>query len=475
MLQIEPSSDGKVGFGSPRVAALLVLAISAPLSHEQRSSSIPPRIFSYAVTMLGRISHALSNVMDQDTLLAYLSHCSVSAVFCAAEFHFKKDDSFFPIEDGLPNDASGEIFIPAKLQLQQLNDGACGIHSQEEDNKETMTFMEVILDNIKYIWQLIKFGSTDEVLKTLRSWKEELETSSTGSSADALAFMLQYFSIMKLLAKIWPYLISPRKHCTYRIGELGLLLEKLDRALRKMRYRFIGLDKPVELHIMELILLNYVLRLSSVEAYCDGTTLGKLHFALSRIEFLLKEASIEPSIFVTELKKSLHEIGFSTKGSFNSPFLFRKLIENFSLKPFVLGVKLKHLKAELDVNDNDFDNPFHFIPGLPVGIQLEITLYNISTENRLWLQLTTAEDLTEFVFLDLNRFGGDNQIRKFTFVAPFCKTPKAKSFTLKVYLGMECLSDHVHLSKCCRGPKQGLVYMCQEKEVFLSMDLKREW
>ncbi|KAI8556393.1 hypothetical protein RHMOL_Rhmol05G0249400 [Rhododendron molle] len=48
--EIEPCCDDKLVFYGGRVAALLVLAISAPLSHEQHTFSIPPRIFCYAVT-----------------------------------------------------------------------------------------------------------------------------------------------------------------------------------------------------------------------------------------------------------------------------------------------------------------------------------------------------------------------------------------------------------------------------------------
>ncbi|GMP51385.1 hypothetical protein CsSME_00017636 [Camellia sinensis var. sinensis] len=440
--EIEPSFGGKLGFDSRRVAALLVLAISAPLSNEQRTCSTPQRIFSYAVTLLGRISHALSDVMDQNTLLAYLSHCSSSIVISAAEFDFKKKEPFLPLEDGVPNNGSD---IPA---------------------------VDLILEKVKDIWQLIQLGCTGEVLKTLRSWKNVLATFTTGSSPGSIAFMLQYLRVVKLMAKIWLRFISPRKVCLYGMGEVGILLGKLDTTLREMRYRFIGLSKEEELHVLELILLNFILRLSSVEVYYDFTTLKNLHSTLSRVEFLHEELSIQPSNFVTELKKSLHEIGFSTDGPFYTPFLIQKLVEFFSLKQFVFCGKLKHIIAELDVHDNDFENPFHFISGLPVGIPLEITLYNISRENRLWLQLAVDETLTEFVFLDLERFGGSNQIRKFTFVAPFYKTPKANSFSMRVYIGMECLSEDVYSFKRRGGPKRELVFLCKEKEVFLSMGVK---
>ena len=105
LLQIDRASECKLGFDSTRVAALLVLAISAPLSHEQHVCSIPPRIFSYAVTLLGRIARALTDVIDQNALLTYLSRCSISTTISATEFNIK-----------IPNDTSNEIMrMPMEL------------------------------------------------------------------------------------------------------------------------------------------------------------------------------------------------------------------------------------------------------------------------------------------------------------------------------------------------------------------------
>ncbi|KAG5550678.1 hypothetical protein RHGRI_015584 [Rhododendron griersonianum] len=113
---MEPCCDGKLVFDAGRVTALLVLGISAPLSNEKHTFSIPPRIFHYAVELLGRISHALSDVMDQDTLLAYLYHCSGSRVMSSGEFDFKRKESFLPVEDGSTNNAIYEKSCSADMQ-----------------------------------------------------------------------------------------------------------------------------------------------------------------------------------------------------------------------------------------------------------------------------------------------------------------------------------------------------------------------
>ncbi|KAG9134129.1 hypothetical protein Leryth_004806 [Lithospermum erythrorhizon] len=71
--RMEPSLEFAFGFDEMKTAALLVLAISAPVSLEHHICTIPPRIYSYAVTMLGRMSHGLADIVTQSTLLFVLS------------------------------------------------------------------------------------------------------------------------------------------------------------------------------------------------------------------------------------------------------------------------------------------------------------------------------------------------------------------------------------------------------------------
>ncbi|CAK9162369.1 unnamed protein product [Ilex paraguariensis] len=488
--EIEPSFDGKLGLDSARVASLLVLGISTPFSHERHICSIPPIMFSYAVTLLGRISRGLADVMSQDTLLAYLTHCSRSSVFSASEF-FKGEEPVSPVVNGDPPSVTcTSTSSPVGMHLLQISDGFCETDSQKtygprevitppvgyqlEVHDEVTNFLKFILAKMKDIWTLIQFGCMDDVIRTLRSWKEELATYATDSlqSAGVLSFISKYLQVVKLLGKVWVDFLSIRKLQLNALGELGPVLGKLDRSLRDMRYRFIGLSKEEELHILELILITYTLRLSYVGVGCPQSALKKLYSTISRVEFLHEEGSIEPSKFVIELRNSLREVGTCDDGDSYSPFLFQKLLEFFSLKQFMLCGELKHVWAELDAQGSDFEDPLPFIAGLPVGIPFEVTLYNFLSETRLWLRMRLDNELTQFVFLDLNQFEGSDEIRKFTFVAPFYKTPKASSFRLRFCIGLECLSEDVHVANYSRGPKHELAYLCKEKDVHLSMVVK---
>lgn len=306
-----------------------------------------------------------------------------------------------------------------------------------------------------------------------RTWKEELATITTESyqSSDVLVFALQYLRVVKLLGKAWMHFMPRRKLYSNRIGDLGFILGKLDKNLLEMRYTFIGLSKEEELHIMELILVTYILRLSSGEDCCHNSAQKNLCSTISHLESL-HEGSIESSIFVNELKKSLPEIDISITGPSHSPFPFQKLLEFFTLKQFLFHGEIRHVNALLEVHNNDCENHLPFVSGLPVGIPFHITLYNTSCEERLWLRMSVNKDYTQFVFIDLKLFGGCNSIRKFTFVAPFYKTPKVDSFSLRVCIGMECFYEDVYLLRDFWGPKRELAYLCKEKEVYMSMVVK---
>ncbi|EOY07059.1 ARM repeat superfamily protein, putative isoform 1 [Theobroma cacao] len=485
--ELEPAFGGKLGFDSTRVAAFLVLAISVPLSHEKDARGVPPRIFSYAVTWLGRISHALSDLMSQETLLAYLSECSRSSIISLADFKIK--DALPTVEGDMPSHLCSDVGSPVRIPLWQQDGetsdhhhtklwslGKSATHAEYElgEHDELRKSLNLIFRKVKDLWPLVQLGCTNEALKAIRACKEEVAsyTAESPGSAGAVAFTLQYLRITKLLVAVWEHLLLTKKLNPYGVGKLELLLAKLDRRLREINNRFIGLSKGEELQIMDLIVVACLLRLSKVEIYCYETAMKKLSSTISHVEFLHKEGSIEPSHFMVEVKKSLHEVGSSIGGNTCKPLLFKKLVDSFSFEQFVLCASPRYLNAELEVPGNDSESPLPFISGIPASIPLVITLHNISSDNKLWLRISMSEESTQFVFLDLNLIRGNNEVRKFTFVAPFYLTPKAVSFTLRVSIGMECMGETLHLVKTFGGPKCELTYLSPEKEIFLCKSTK---
>ncbi|KAI4356079.1 hypothetical protein L6164_000129 [Bauhinia variegata] len=483
--EIEAAFEGKLEFNSARVAALLILSISASLSLAN-VDRIPPVMFSYAATFLGRISFAFNDVMDRDTLLAYLSEKSRSAVYPRTSIMHEEGKQQSPsLSSDPPYNASNEMISSVRTLSQEkdikseiqshimLQPKVASSHVQQElvVYNEVIPLINHFLAEAPNMWPLIQSGCTNQILKILRHWKEELATTTFDSlgSGDAVAFTLQYVRIIKLLAELWQHFLPAKRFCSRGMGELDLKLAKLARSVKELRSRFIGFSPEEELNVLELILVTLALRLCKVEICCHILTFRRLAAVLSYAESLLKQGSTEPSMFVVELRKLLQESGTSMNGASLSPVLFDRCLKFFSPKLFVFRGNIRPLKAELRIPDNNMEHPLSFVSGLPVATPCEIKLYNISTENRLWLSMSMDDGSTQHAFLDLTLFEGVGDIKRYAFAAPFYRTPKANSFTLRVSIGLECLFDYVSpvQNQMYGGPKHELTFLCEE-QVYLS-------
>ena len=165
------------------MAALIVLAISAPLLGEN-ACTIPPTICSYAVTMLGRISNALGDVMDRSSLLSYLAQCSRSTRISAVEFKELKQQ--FPLTKGayVQDCSNDDTMVSGVIPFQQKIDGTSetqfpkinGPSRSEtsvlvdklEVHDEVIKSMNAILAKVQHIWPLVQSGNICEVLRILR-------------------------------------------------------------------------------------------------------------------------------------------------------------------------------------------------------------------------------------------------------------------------------------------------------------------
>lgn len=484
--ELEPAFGGKLGFDSAKVAAFLVLAISASFSREKKADCISPSIFSYAATMLGRISQAVSGVMSQDALLVYLSKCSRSSDYSLEEF--EREGLLLPaVEIDALSHACFESISSIEMSLRHFDNESADILtqkmfalrgssknstsnavSQQNELDELRKFVNIIFGKVGDLWLLMQSGLTTEASETLRACKEEVATFPQvyPGSAGILSFGQQYICIVELLAQVWQHLVPTSKFRYYGMGNLEILLGEVDWRLRDIRSRFTGLSTEEELQILNLAVVTCLLRLSKVEYFCYDTTMKRLSSTISYVEFLYDKESLEQPDFLAEVKKLLNEIA-STGGSSFNPLLFKELLNSFSLKQFTLSGNPKYVNAELEAPGNSSENPLPFISGLPACIPLEITLHNVLSENRLWLRITVSEESTQFVFLDLDRNEGENDLRKFTFTAPLYQTPNASSFTVRVSIGMECLFEDIH-DEGFGGPKHEVTYVSPEIEVYLS-------
>lgn len=292
-----------------------------------------------------------------------------------------------------------------------------------------------------------------------RACKRELPifASEPAGTSPSLAFADQYLRLVKLLAQIYVHFLPTANYYNYRIGDLDLLLAKLDRRLRDTRCRFIGLSKEEELRVLELLLVSSVFRLSKLEIHCE-IAVRKLSAVLMQIEHLQEEASIRPSPFVTEVKK----LACHTPCH---PSFFRKALDHFSLEKYELSGGIEYVSAKLSVPGNNSDNPLRFVPGLPVAIPIEVKLSSIPRGRRLWLKMVIGEESTQFLYLDTELYAGS---MSFSYSPPFYRTPKALFFTLRISIGMECGYESFDVATRRGGPRHELTFLTPEMDVYLS-------
>ncbi|KAK7273765.1 hypothetical protein RIF29_14828 [Crotalaria pallida] len=456
--EVEAAFEGNFEFNSAKIAALLTLSISAPLLNGH-IGSIPPVMFSYAVTFLGRIYCAFSDIKDRNALLVYLCEKSKSTGYSGGDAANLTCNEVIDTE------------IESQITKEPKEVANCKEVKQQSGYDEVTNFTNYILAKLPDMWPMIESGFTNKVLKSLRCWKEELVTMMTSNSlgsGDALPFTLQFLRIFKLLAEIWQHLL-PTRFCSEIMGKWELRLGKLDKRVKELLSSFVGFSAEEEINILELILLTFALKLCKVEICSGNLTFKRLKTTYLQVESLLKESSALPSNFIVELGKLLHENSTSiTDASSCSSLPFDKCLKLFSIKKFMFHGTIKHLKAELSVPNNDLEHPFPYVSGLPVGIPCDITVHNVSSRNRLWLRMSTDDGFMHHVFLDLDLFEGSGGVKKISFAAPFYRTTKANSVKLKVCIGVESLFENVCPVQIRGGPKHELVLLCSEKEVYLS-------
>ncbi|XP_020108829.1 protein SIEL isoform X2 [Ananas comosus] len=461
--EIKPSS-GEMTLDNPRISAMLVVSISSSFPDKKYTCDIPAVIFSYAATLLGRISCALQDVIHRDALLAYL--CRYSGM----PFLDKTSDS----------KEAGEICSPpnqneasdcCKVTVSDSHEPQHSKEKEEHLSEELMQSVEVILKTVGQTWPLVKACRAYEVQRIFRTCKEELEMLAQSASGPASAFLdfaLQYVQVIQLVAEFWEQIQAKSSH-SFGMVALEILVEKIDMSLKRLTYCFRGLHSEIEFHILELSLFATILRLSKFGIFSDSV-LKKLQKIISRLEFLSSEGSIMLSDFSKEVSKAVSE---RRMNSASQQINHCNLLDLFDLRQITFYGGFKSIKGELRALDNNSENPLLYISGLPVGIRYHITLCNVSNNDRLWLRMVVGESI-EYVFLDLGQFGGNDDERSCTIVLPFYATPNASSFVLRACLCIECPSENmIYWKENQGGPKGEIALLFEECDVYFANIGKR--
>lgn len=104
-------------------------------------------------------------MMDQDTLLAYLTHCAILSASSGTEFN--KGDIFFHVYRHSNADLAGNpVLLPSKNVPAESKYMAS--EAELEIRNQELKFVNHILLKIKAAWLLSQSGCSNEALQALR-------------------------------------------------------------------------------------------------------------------------------------------------------------------------------------------------------------------------------------------------------------------------------------------------------------------
>ncbi|XP_062210807.1 protein SIEL-like isoform X2 [Phragmites australis] len=445
--EISMVSDGELILDKPRIKALLIVSISAPFSDDKHKKlDIPSIIFSHAISLVGKVSCALE-VINQDSLLSYLCHKGGMPFWENRSMYAESGESEGCSVETVENCAHMENTAKAAKCLDEVL---------------IMQSIKSILETVEGAWTMRMSCNIVEVRTVLRTRREELKIlaeNSSGSSGALLSFLCEYLDAIQFIVELWQ-LIQLDNSYAFGLTSPDILLDKLDISVRRMECCYAGLNRELEVQVLELALLVNLFRLSKA-GICSKLLLDKLLWVVNRLEGLCADGSCELSDFSREIKKAFdgNSIGDALIDNICTS------LELFRLKPTTDFGMLKRICAVLQVSDNDSENPLSYVCGLPVGVRFRISLWNISSHHRLWIRMIVGESI-QHTFLELSCFGGNEEVKSCSMVVPLYATPMACSFVLRVCLVMECPGISTHQAGGLGGPSDCVVQLSDELDVY---------
>lgn len=115
--------------------------------------------------------------------------------------------------------------------------------------------------------------------------------------------MCEYLDAIQFIVEILQFI---QLENSYAFGQtsLDILVEKLDTSLRKMDCCYAGLNRELEVQVLEFALLANLFRLWKI-GICSKQVLDRLHWVINRLEGLCSDGSYEQSDFRREIKRAL--------------------------------------------------------------------------------------------------------------------------------------------------------------------------
>ncbi|GLJ23248.1 hypothetical protein SUGI_0439750 [Cryptomeria japonica] len=487
-------SNGESGLDHPHMPALLILMLAAQISNVGISFQIPQKLISYAnyfhykfpLTLFGSTTSAnvknsqlddkqgSSGNSNCDEMVASLSKIpndeegNAMGLRSDQNFGSETSDSEANIKalDMKDGSANKLLNCEASTNVSDASEKAKGkVYSSYQS--EILCSAENILKTVSGAWSLLKQKGLIGVLKNLGECKEALRKIERNfeEPISVISFASLYIRSIYFLFKLWANL-SPRG--CQQISPSGIdasqcILKKIENTIKRLGNCFLGLSEEQELRILELNALIYILRLSLLGVNLSSYVFKRLTSVICCAELLYKGDGLSHSPFLWKIKKSLSDE--NVKSLCFLKFV-QELPEHFSIQSIPLGKELEEIRAVLIVPNSCYEQPFRFVPGLPIGITVHMTLHNVTSECSIWLVMVLAKSI-QYDLIDVSEFQGLDGSKQGTITLPFYSTVKVASCYLEISVMMECSLDDERVLSCQAGPKGDLLLLSNVEKINL--------
>ncbi|OAE21426.1 hypothetical protein AXG93_3506s1000 [Marchantia polymorpha subsp. ruderalis] len=493
------------GLDDPQCMGILVLLLAAASSNVKIISTIPTHILALPRLVSHRLRTSLPSLVGQSIgfkSLRYTWFSKKSSLLTASDsselriMDFGKQQfgtsSYHDVSNKERSNAAGpysgghadyESSTLIKPILEHKTLFSTDLHRRTCLSQAEVDEILICIRNTLSIAlnsrHLLEIRAFEDVLQRLSGCRKELNLIKGRCSSlnGAVTFSSLYLNCLEVVVQLQSS-ISTQGASVVVARKSGLphdLLLKLDSGVKYLLYRFRGLSYDQLSQVYELYALVFLWKLvlhPSEALVNDGATSMPLQELASIVRVSKKTSEDEttpPSFFLSVIEEQLLGEEGSAKGT-SKWKCAREVALSFWPREISV-VASSEVWAHMKVPGPDFDHQIEFVPGLPLGISVDITLHNVSESSALWIQFAVDSSAVQYRYLDM----GDSQVssacnvRQLTIVLQLENMQAGASCVSRICIVLEGLEYQGNYKSCssCRGPKGSVVPLCSEKEAHL--------
>ncbi|KAL3690066.1 hypothetical protein R1sor_016375 [Riccia sorocarpa] len=248
------------------------------------------------------------------------------------------------------------------------------------------------------------------VLQRLSGCRKELKLLKEKCLAlrGAITFCSIYLNCLQVLVQIQASFTNQVIcHVSAKKSDLPLdLLRKLDHGVKHLLYRFLGLTYAQLVKVYELyaLVLLWKLVLHPREALSSDRTSSLTFQELASITVASKKLSEDENSSPSSLLRTIQEQMSNEEGSSKAANKWkcaREVALSYWPRGIPIDAPISEVWADMNVPGPDFDHRIEFVPGLPLGICVDISLHNVPERSSLWIQFAVDSSAVEYRYLDI--------------------------------------------------------------------------